>query len=174
MGLIEDLLDDLDVRLARSDAAFAARYPGDAATRQPVHTVYVPADRLRPGVAGVWGAGALRLLDAHGTTPADLAAATGIGEPAWAEVLPRVRAKLATQPIEDLRIDFEDGYGPRADDEEDAAATAAGSVLAALGGTGDAPLLAGIRIKGLQPAGCRRGTSPRCRRWPPRPRSRRS
>ena len=37
----------------------------------------------------------------------------------------RVRAKLAREPVEDLRIDFEDGYGPRPDAEEDAAAARA-------------------------------------------------
>ncbi len=34
----------------------------------------------------------------------------------------RVRAKLEREPIEDLRVDFEDGYGPRPDAEEDRAA----------------------------------------------------
>ena len=34
-----DVLDDLDRRLAPADAELAARYPRDAGTRQPVHTV---------------------------------------------------------------------------------------------------------------------------------------
>ena len=38
-------LDELDRRLAPADAELAARYPGDSGARQPVHTVYVPADR---------------------------------------------------------------------------------------------------------------------------------
>ena len=37
-----------------------------------------------------------------------------------ADIAALVEAKLATEPIEDLRIDFEDGYGVRPDDEEDA------------------------------------------------------
>ena len=39
------LADELDARLANADAALAAAYPGDRGRRQPVHTVYVPADR---------------------------------------------------------------------------------------------------------------------------------
>jgi hypothetical protein len=45
-----DVLDDLDRRLAPADAELAARYPGDPGTRQPVHTVYVPADQMTPGL----------------------------------------------------------------------------------------------------------------------------
>ena len=44
------VLDELDRRLAPADAELAARYPGDAGGRQPVHTVYVPADRMTPRV----------------------------------------------------------------------------------------------------------------------------
>jgi len=50
-----DVLDDLDRRLAPADADLAARYPGDAGARQPVHTVYVPADLMTPGLAADWG-----------------------------------------------------------------------------------------------------------------------
>ncbi|MEJ7754940.1 MAG: 2-oxo-4-hydroxy-4-carboxy-5-ureidoimidazoline decarboxylase [Nocardioidaceae bacterium] len=46
-----------------------------------------------------------------------------------AAVYERVRDKLAVEPVEDLRIDFEDGYGSRPDDEEDAAAAAAAQAL---------------------------------------------
>src|SRR3981189_470609 len=38
------------------------------------------------------------------------------------ELVTRVRDKLRREPIEDLRIDFEDGYGDPGDDVEDAAA----------------------------------------------------
>ena len=40
-----------------------------------------------------------------------------------------VRDKLADEPVEDLRVDFEDGYGHRDDVDEDAAARAAGTAL---------------------------------------------
>ncbi len=48
-------------------------------------------------------------------------------------VYQRVRQKLQREPVEDFRIDFEDGYGNRPDDEEDGhAASAAREVAAGL------------------------------------------
>src|SRR5438045_3261661 len=38
--------------------------------------------------------------------------------------------KLSSEPVEDLRIDFEDGYGFRSNDEEDADARRASNELA--------------------------------------------
>jgi len=68
---------------------------------------------------------------------------------AWlaATVYERTRNKLQTEPVEDFRIDFEDGYGFRPDDEEDSDATrAAGELVAAMTGRTITPL-SGIRIK---------------------------
>jgi citrate lyase beta subunit len=62
-----------------------------------------------------------------------------------------VRAKLGREPIEDLRVDFEDGYGLRADAEEDAAVVRAAEILR----DGPRPPFVGIRIKSLE-AGTRR------------------
>ena len=45
----------LDHQLQPVDNELATRYPGDAGVRQPVHTVYVPADRCHPGLIGDWG-----------------------------------------------------------------------------------------------------------------------
>ena len=63
----------------------------------------------------------------------------------------RVRDKLSREPIEDLRVDFEDGYGVRDDDQEDAAVREAAAVLL----DGERPPFVGIRIKSLE-AGTRR------------------
>ena len=61
----------------------------------------------------------------------------------------RIREKLRREPVEDLRIDFEDGYGNRPDDEEDGhAAAVAGEVSAGLN-AGELPPFVGIRIKPL-------------------------
>ncbi|MFP5370634.1 MAG: DUF6986 family protein, partial [Actinomycetes bacterium] len=57
---------ELDRRLAPVDAARLAAFPGDRSARQPVHTCYVPADAVVPGLAGTWGAAALAALDEHG------------------------------------------------------------------------------------------------------------
>jgi len=104
----EDLLKELDARLADADLSLARDYPGDRGVRQPVHTVYVPADKYDAGTVASYGEAALAVLD-------DCAEVLDADE----AVRARVRAKLGTEPIEDLRIDFEDGYGTRPDDEED-------------------------------------------------------
>ena len=68
-----------------------------------------------------------------------------------------MRAKLADEPIEDLRIDFEDGYGNRPDEDEDSAVVAAAGVLAATVRDGAAPPFHGIRIKSFEAPTRRRG-----------------
>ena len=61
----------------------------------------------------------------------------------------RVIAKLQREPIEDYRIDFEDGYGNRPDSEEDHhAAFSANEVVKALA-SGTLPPFFGIRVKPL-------------------------
>jgi citrate lyase beta subunit len=133
----------LDDTLAGDDSERERYYPGPAAERQPVHTVYVPADRFAEHTVAEWRAGALATLDQHGPLP-------GVD----AELEHRVREKLAAEPIEDLRIDFEDGYGVRGDGEEDAAARAAGT---ALGRSAERPEFVGIRMKSFEAATRRRG-----------------
>ena len=120
----EELLDELDRQLGPVDAARLAAYPGESPARQPVHTCYVPADAVVPGLVPAWGAAALAALDEHGLP--DL----GLDPALVGQVLPRVRAKLATEPVEDLRVDSEDGYlgGPDAEDDD---VRAAAAVLAA-------------------------------------------
>jgi citrate lyase beta subunit len=132
MRLTADDYRELDVRLAAHDAFLKSRYPGDPPGRQPVHTVYLPADRLAEYPQ--WGERALAAM-ADFPWPAD-----------------EVRAKLRREPIEDLRVDFEDGYGVRGDEAEDAAVTRAAELLRA----GPRPPFAGIRIKSLEAATRRR------------------
>jgi citrate lyase beta subunit len=152
-----EVLDDLDRRLAPADAELAARYPGDAGARQPVHTVYVPADRMVPGLPADWGARALVALDAHAPTGQRLAEATGLDPGLVDQVLPGVLAKLAREPIEDLRLDFEDGYGNRPPAEEDTHALGAARALAEALASAAAPPQAGLRIRSLEAPTRRRG-----------------
>jgi citrate lyase beta subunit len=64
-------------------------------------------------------------------------------------VYPRLVDKLKREPVEDLRIDFEDGFGVRPDDEEDhVAARAADEVVKGLS-AGTLPPGVGIRVKAL-------------------------
>jgi citrate lyase beta subunit len=152
MGLEAGAYARLDEVLAGVDAELLAAYPGDSGARQPVHTVYVPADRFTPNLPEEWGAVALEALDAHLPDAAALADVLGVETPIAADVMPRVRAKLTTEPIEDLRVDFEDGYGSRPDADEDADARRAAKALAATH-----LAFCGIRFKSLEPATRRRG-----------------
>jgi hypothetical protein len=151
------LYDRLDARLASWDDDLARRYPGDDGSRQPVHTVYVPADRYHAGLPAEWGAQAGKLLAEHAPTAPALAEIVGIPVDLAEQVAPRLAAKLAGEPIEDLRIDFEDGYGFHPDAEEDAVAVQAADALAAALAAGDAPSYVGIRFKSLEAATRRRG-----------------
>jgi len=147
----------IDDRLAAADAELARAYPGDPGTRQPVHTVYVPADRFHAELVPEWGAAALAALAAHASTPAELGSIAGLQPSLAAVVYDRVTLKLAAEPIEDLRIDFEDGYGHRPAPEEDAAAVHAAAALAGARAEGALPPFVGLRVKSLEPATRRRG-----------------
>ncbi|WP_179646834.1 DUF6986 family protein [Spinactinospora alkalitolerans] len=151
------MADALDARLADADARLLRQYPGDRGLRQPVHTVYVPADQVHRGIAGEWGERAVRSVKEFAGDAATLAAATGLEEAAVAECLPRVLDKLRREPVEDLRIDLEDGYSGRSDAQEDADLVSATEALCADLADGVAPPYFGIRMKGMEAAGRRRG-----------------
>ena len=151
----EDVYVALDRSLAAADAATARDYPGSVGRRQPVHTVYVPADQYQPELPARWGALAAESIEANGLDVAALVDLLDASAATAADVLPRVRGKLQTEPIEDLRIDFEDGYGAHSNADEDAAAIGAGRALAATSVA--RPTFAGIRFKSLEPASRHRG-----------------
>jgi citrate lyase beta subunit len=140
---IKALTAEVDDRLKDADAALARDYPGERAGRQPVHTVYVPADQLGPGLLSSYGNQAQMSIVEHGGEFLEVVDGDE-------ELLGRVLAKLESEPVEDLRIDFEDGYGARPDEEEDKAAREAGSVLAKWIADGVAPPFHGIRFKSLE------------------------
>ncbi|WP_157036313.1 DUF6986 family protein [Streptomonospora alba] len=148
---------ELDARLAGADARLLRDYPGTGGGRQPVHTVYVPADRIGRGAAADWGARAAAALREYAPSAAELASATGLEEGDVAAALPRVLAKLEREPVEDLRVDAEDGYGARPGAEEDAHVAAAATALGADVRDGAAPPWIGIRMKGMEAAERHRG-----------------
>lgn len=156
-GLTPADLAAVDRLLADADAARVAAYPGDRVDRQPVHTVYVPADRFHPDLPAEWGARAAAVLAEHAPGPVELAAVLDVDPDSLGAVWERVVAKLGAEPIEDLRVDLEDGYGTRSDEEEDRDAVAAGTALAAAVQQGTAPPFLGIRFKSLEAATRPRG-----------------
>jgi citrate lyase beta subunit len=133
LGRIESILRPIDERLAHD-------YPGDRVGGQPIHTVYVSASVADVDIPQQWGVQAGDLLDTHADVVESLDTAG---------VLTSVRAALRTSPIQDLRLDFEDGYGWRSDEEEDRDARRAGRVLSALSVAPTGPSWLGIRAKGL-------------------------
>lgn len=141
-GVAERLLARLDDRLAAADAALVAGFPGERPGRQPVHTVYVPADRFDAGLVPAYGAAATAVVDEN--------AAAFAGVAGDADIVARVRAKLAAEPVEDLRIDFEDGYVGRSDADEDADAVRAAGALAESRRRGESAPFTGIRMKSLE------------------------
>jgi hypothetical protein len=151
------LADELDARLANADAALAAAYPGDRGRRQPVHTVYVPADRYDSETVGDWADEARQALAAHGGSTTELAQALDLQPNIAAEIYERISRKLDAEAIEDLRIDFEDGYGIRPDEDEDAATVAAAQALAASITAGKAAPFHGVRVKSFEAPTRRRG-----------------
>jgi citrate lyase beta subunit len=152
----EDVLTALDQRLAETDAFLTRAYPGEDGRRQPVHTVYVAADRYTPELPAEWGQIALDIVAEHGGMGA-LCALVGLDDELIAQVAPRVEAKLVNEPIEDLRLDFEDGYGNRGDTSEDADAVAVAGRLADALAAGIAPAFVGLRFKCFEDSTRRRG-----------------
>jgi len=137
-----DALDKANVRTAE-------QFPGDSAARQPVHTVYGGAHLFRADAVSKLGAVALKSLQQNAPDPASFAAALEL-DPRFADrIYLRVIDKLTREPIEDFRIDFEDGFGNRPDEEEDRYAQSAANELAAAAAARVLPPSIGIRIKPL-------------------------
>ncbi len=117
--------------------------------RQPIHTVYGGAHLFKADTAARLGATALRVLQEHAPDPATLATVLGLAPEAAARVHTRVTEKLQREPVEDFRLDFEDGYGNRTDAEEDGHAESAAIQVATAAKNGTLPPFIGIRIKNL-------------------------
>jgi citrate lyase beta subunit len=138
--------------LRRTNLAVAKAFPGETGDRQPVHTVYGGAHLFKSDSAGKLGAVALATLDLYAPDGETLASALDFDKEVDAAIVrARIVEKLRREPVEDFRIDFEDGYGNRPDGEEDGHAESAASEVAAGQANGTLPPFIGIRIKPLSP-----------------------
>ncbi|UXA11197.1 aldolase [Mycobacterium sp. SMC-8] len=150
--LDDAVLTDIDRRLAATDAELMARYPGDDGRRQPVHTVYIPGNRYSATMPAEWGSAALAAArDAGGLD----AVAALVGASDGCDCAPETLAslvenKLSTEPIEDLRIDFEDGYGTFDDATEDADVARAVAALRSALDAGTSTPFVGTRFKCME------------------------
>ncbi len=140
-------LDLIHAALRAENLAFTARYPGERPDRQPVHTVYGGAQLFKADSARRLGELARKALSEHAPDAATLAQAFGLPEALAMQVHPRIARKLTEEPVEDLRIDYEDGYGARPDLEEDGHAVGGAKAAAAGQAAGTLPPFWGIRIK---------------------------
>jgi citrate lyase beta subunit len=146
---LRPILDDL----RKTNALVSRHWPGEPQNRQPVHTVYGGAHLFRADSARKLGASALSALDDYAPDARTFASVLQLGPDdgeAFAHTIrARVVEKLRREPVEDFRIDFEDGYGNRTDDEEDGHALSVAAEVAEGLAAGTLPPFIGIRIKPL-------------------------
>lgn len=140
---------DLTDSLRRANEDFVTSYPGESGRRQPVHTVYGGAHLFKSDSAHRLGAIARRSLEQFAPDASRFAGALALPlSSSLAETIyGRVNEKLKREPVEDFRIDFEDGYGNRPDAEEDAHAESAALEVAEGMSNQTLPPFIGIRIK---------------------------
>jgi citrate lyase beta subunit len=178
MSILDEAAEQVHV-LSLANRAAALLYPGEPGSRQPVHTVYGGAHLYKADTTRRLGVAALRSMDAWARDAVEFARAVGFVPEAdlraknarelqaafdrnpaalrdddpsgWlaTAVYSRVRAKLQREPVEDFRIDFEDGFGARPFEEEDEFARGAAKELARATAEQTAPPFVGIRIKSL-------------------------
>lgn len=142
--------------LEKATRGFARRYPGETGRRQPVHTVYGGAHLFKAAAASKLGGAALRALEEYAPDATTFAKAIGLPARLAETIYACVVEKLRREPVEDYRIDFEDGYGNRPDKEEDGHAAQAAAELARGMASGQLPRFIGIRIKPLSQELCER------------------
>ena len=151
-------LTPLVALLRKSHRIVTRDFPGEREDRQPVHTVYGGAHLFRAESTRKLGDLATRALDEYAADAAQFGRAFDLAPEVDAAALRRrVAAKLRTEPVEDYRIDFEDGYGYRPDDEEDEHCLSAAREVARGQTARTLPPFVGIRIKPLSAELHRRG-----------------
>lgn len=126
---------------------------GVSSDRQPIHVVYGGAQLFKAETPTRLGALALDLIRNYTPDASSFAGCLGLPPGKLAEVVyMRTIAKLEREPVEDFRIDFEDGYGYRSDAEEDGHAVSTARLLAQGARKPGFPPFCGIRIKPFTPA----------------------
>jgi hypothetical protein len=122
--------------------------------RRPVHVLYGGAHLFQPRSLGRIREIARAALDTYAPDGTTFAWALGLSlaPDAATQLRNRVVEKLEREPVEDYRVDFEDGYGVRPDAEEDGHADAVGAALAEANREKALPPFIGIRIKSFTSA----------------------
>lgn len=144
-----DSIETWSERIALVASGIADRYPGERPDRQPVHTVYGGAQIFTSKTCVRLGELAGEFLEKWIPTPEALADIVGMDATLAEAVHPKVIDKIAREPVEDFRIDFEDGYGHRSDEEEDRHARSTAEEVATAMETGSLSPFIGIRVKSM-------------------------
>src|SRR5256886_12373754 len=112
---------EITATLNHANKEFMRRYPGESNRRQAVHTVYGGAHLFKADSAQKLGAVALRSLEKYASDAAMLARAIDLtGDDRFADTLyDRIVEKLRREPVEDFRLEFDDGHRNQRDAEED-------------------------------------------------------
>ena len=120
----------LTTNLVQQNEEVDSFYPGDSADRQPVQTVYGGAHLFKFDTAKKLSSLSLKFMQDYAGDESAFTTALNIPRNISSEVYSRVMKKLETEAVEDFRIDFEDGFGNRPNEEEDSVAIAASSEVA--------------------------------------------
>ncbi|MGI5844797.1 MAG: DUF6986 family protein [Candidatus Xenobium sp.] len=115
----------------------------------PVHTVYGGAHLFSAQTPRKLGSLAMKALQEYAPEPPALAEAMVMSLETARLVWPLLKKRLEERPVEDYRIDFEDGYGVRSEEEEDHHAWGVGQTLAAALQEEGLPPRVGIRVRAL-------------------------
>jgi citrate lyase beta subunit len=147
--LSTEALDAVSQKIKLVSDQVASRFPGMQFFRQPVHTVYGGAHLFKADSAVKLGGLAMKAF-VDNAPDADVFGEILDLRPELSDLIyERVYEKLEREAVEDLRIDFEDGYGIRSDAEEDGHAVAAATEMAKGMAAGSLPPFIGFRIKGF-------------------------
>src|SRR5688572_8347330 len=122
-------------------------------SRSPVHVVYGGAHLFQRDTPQKLGKIALRSIKTYAPDVDEFAAAFGLTDDRKLvqAIYKKTIDKLEREAVEDFRIDFEDGYGFRSDDEEDADGARAANELATAFIKNSLPPFCGFRIKSFAP-----------------------
>jgi hypothetical protein len=144
-------VEQVSASLIDANSAFLRRYPGESERRQAVHSVYGGGHLFKADTAQRLGKVALRSLEEYAPDAARLAKVLGTDkdEQLSRKVYERIVEKLRRAPVEDFRLDFEDGYGNRPDAEEDQHAASSAAEVARGMAANSLPPFIGIRVKPL-------------------------
>jgi citrate lyase beta subunit len=141
--------EQLFSKLKEANSSFQQIYPGDRSERQPVHTLYGGANLFKYDAAKTLGTRALEIFETYAPDHNVFGNVFGLDTTTSfsKRIYNKVLAKLKNEAIEDFRIDFEDGYGNRSNEEEDDTARTAALEVAKGMKERSLPPFIGIRIK---------------------------